>query len=667
MSNFDESQDTVSEMDTGKPETPGIPLLSLSPKMSKFDESEDTVSEMDIGKRETPGFGFKKRKHVRATKTINVDPSQFRDLVIKFTGLKEKDQSIKGQATKPSEGSGSAVVDNVNEDEYENLPEHLKWLLQYCLLFPSSYEFRKDKLVKLWVAEGYIRDSSFQSLEDTGRVYFNSLVAMGFILPSRYDNSVDFVHTSDDNFVFDRDDCNSLYRLNDAKMQCLEDSCFRGDYTRVANHGLHGVTDKTLHLSLNCKDTNEATLTSLENFKQLRTLLLLSSCGSSIKQVRRELFLSLKLLRTLDLSETLISELPSSIGNVKSLRYLDVSHTLIKRLPESVDCLHNLQTLNLKGCLNLVGLPKGMKKLINLRHLELDIVRQLVSMPAKIGNLTNLQNLSAFLVGRDDGFQIRELKNLNNLSGVLVISRLENVMSTEEAEDAALAEKRHLYELELRWSDMRIEKAEEEEENLECLRPHFGLKELRILCYGGLNLPSWISNPKFDLLIGITLYKCKNCQILPSLGVLPALKFLHISEMNDVKVINSQFLRNGSPQRLHAFPKLEKFAVDAMHNLEEWTGVEIGDFPSLRKLVMESCSKFVALPSLSNLSSLEHLEIKHCPKLHSLPEEGLSASLEFLLINDCPGLKERCSKEEGQDWGKIAHVTSIWIDHQKLL
>lgn len=586
--------------------------------------------------------------------------------MINLTGLEEKEQSSKGQAIESLQDSESVVVD-VNEDEYENLPEHLKWLLQYCLLFPSGYEFRKDRVVKLWVAEGYIRDSSFQSLEETGRVYFNSLVSMEFILRSRYDNSVDFGHTSDDIVIYDGDDSHWLYRLNDAKIQCLEDSCFGSNYTRVANHGLYGVTDMTLHLSLSCKDINEVTLTSLENFKQLRTLLLLSGYGSSIKQVRRELFLSLKLLRTLDLSETLISELPSSIGNVKSLRYLDVSHTLIKRLPESIDGLHNLQTLKLTGCLNLVGLPKGMKKLFKLRHLELDIVRQLVSMPAKIGNLTNLQTLSAFLVGRDDGFQIGELKNLNCLSGVLCISRLENITSAEEAEEAALAEKRHLYELELRWSEMRIEKAEEEEEILECLRPHFGLKELRILCYGGLNLPSWISNSKFDHLIGITLYKCKNCQILPSLGVLPALKFLHISEMNEVKEINDQFLRDGSPQRQHAFPKLEKFAIEAMHNLEEWRGVEIGDFPSLRKLMVESCSKFLALPSLLHLSSLKHLAIKDCPKLHSLPEEGLSASLEFLVINDCPGLKERCSKEEGQDWGKIAHVISIWIDHQKLL
>ncbi|KAF3457763.1 hypothetical protein FNV43_RR02422 [Rhamnella rubrinervis] len=614
--------------------------------MSNFDES-DQLDELKIGHFETAAYsGFKKERPKRgqAKTTIitvpNVSKAEFQKIVMKHTTSgHEKDK------------------------DFDILPEHLKWLLQYCLLFQSGYEFRKDKMVQLWAAEGFIRDRHLQRWEDMGSVYFNTLVAMEFIMPSRYDNIVDFTCTSDDFVEFDHDDSNWLYKLNNTKLQ---DVSFLDGHVTVASHKLHEVTDRTLHLSLNCKDIDCFTLISLEKFKQLQTLLLLPGYGSSVREIHRELFLSLRSLRTLDLSQTLISELPSSIGNVKSLQYLDVSHTLIKRLPESIDCLHNLQTLKLKGCLNLVGLPKGMKKLTKLRHLELDILRQLVSMPSNIGNLTNLRTLSAFLVGKDDGFRFGELKYLNGLGGTLCISRLENINSKEEAENGALFEKLYLRELELRWSDMRVEKAEEEEEILECLQPCFDLKELRILCYGGSKLPSWICNPSFDHLIGITIYKCKNCQLLPSLGVLPALKFLHISEMNEVKEINHQFHRNGSPQGRRAFFKLEIFAIDVMLNVEEWIGVEVGDLPSLRKLMVESCSKLVALPPLSSLNSLKHLEIKHCPMLHSLPDEGLPASLEFLLINDCPKLKERCSKAEGQDWGKIADVRSIWVDHQNM-
>lgn len=39
---------------------------------------------------------------------------------------------------------------------YNSLQEHLKHGFSYCSLFPKEYLFRKDKLVHLWLAQGFV-------------------------------------------------------------------------------------------------------------------------------------------------------------------------------------------------------------------------------------------------------------------------------------------------------------------------------------------------------------------------------------------------------------------------------------------------------------------------------------------------------------------------------
>ncbi|KAM5567921.1 hypothetical protein ABKV19_015813 [Rosa sericea] len=543
-------------------------------------------------------------------------------------------------------------------DEHGILPHHLKRLFLYFSLFPFGYEFRKDELVQLWIAEGFIRERQRERMEDTASEHFNSLEKEGFFVFSRCDFTMDF-----DSVLSDPTDnpSNFLYKVNPSKHSLLEDTISSGNYFKAVDGKLDGASEMTRHLSLIGEDIDGMAFGILQNFKHLRTLHMLSCHGSSMKHVPRDLCFTLTFLKTLNLSGTLISELPSSIGNVKSLRYIDASHTPIARLPESIDSLHNLQTIKLRGCIHFVQLPKGMKKLSNLRHIDLDIIRQLDSMPAHLGNLSNLQTLPAFLVGRDDGCRVGELKYLNDLKGSFNISRLENVLSKEEAEKAALIEKKCIHRLELRWSDMFVEYAQQEK-ILECLQPHSGLKELQIQQYSGSILPTWISNPSFTDLVVITLYRCRNCKLLPCMGQLPALKSLSIIEVNEVKEINHQFFRKGLVD--HAFPKLERLEVDSMLSLKQWKDIQLGDLPSLVKLTLDSCPELVTLPALLCLKSLKHLELRCCPKLMALPTGGLPTSLEFFLLLDCLELKEWCLKIE--HWSMLYHVPSIWFDHEEI-
>ncbi|KAK9938836.1 hypothetical protein M0R45_015554 [Rubus argutus] len=67
----------------------------------------------------------------------------------------------------------------------------------------------------------------------------------------------------------------------------------------------------------------------------------------------------------------------------------------------------------------------------------------------------------------------------------------------------------------------------------------------------------------------------------------------------------------------------------------------------------------------TTLTSLRSLEIHDCPELESFPEGGLPRKLETLEITSCgklvETLKQRCEKDKGEDWPKIAHIPNKYI------
>ncbi|GMY22696.1 putative disease resistance RPP13-like protein 1 [Fagus crenata] len=64
---------------------------------------------------------------------------------------------------------------------YHYLPSHLKRCFAYCSILPKDYEFKKDELVPLWMAEDLLLQfKGNERMEEIGEWYFDDLVSRSF-------------------------------------------------------------------------------------------------------------------------------------------------------------------------------------------------------------------------------------------------------------------------------------------------------------------------------------------------------------------------------------------------------------------------------------------------------------------------------------------------------
>ncbi|KAL4352870.1 hypothetical protein GQ457_06G003780 [Hibiscus cannabinus] len=480
---------------------------------------------------------------------------------------------------------------------YYYLPSHLKCCFAYCAIFPKDYEFEKEELIRLWMAEGLLEFfKGNNDAEERGDEYFKDLTLRSFFQQSKGKRSCFIMH----------DLISDLAKSVTGEFICrLEGS-----------GGSSEITDKTRHLS-NAQEYYDLRrrFETVPKAKALRTFLCLKSSWPwcHVTNDLMHYLLVMSSLRVLSLAGYKnINELPEEVGDLKHLRNLDLSKTSIKRLPNSLSTLYNLQTLTLFQCSKLVELPEDMRRLVNMHYLDIRETH-LARMPKGLGELQDLRILTDFVLGDHNGSGINELEKLKHLGGGLVISGLETVVSAVDAKDAKLKDKRNLNELKLIWSGNNDCDSKHDRDVLEQLEPHLNLECLAITGYNGTRFPEWVGHSSFSNMVSLSLANCRFCQSVPLLGQLSSLKSLSISGFGGVVIVGDEFYGNGHISTV-PFGSLEILRFEEMSEWGEWSCKSDEAFPLLQELHISDCPKLTeSLPK--DLPCLKKLVIEKCGSL----------------------------------------------------
>eukprot|EP01018_Ginkgo_biloba_P008723 Gb_40379 [translate_table: standard] len=477
---------------------------------------------------------------------------------------------------------------------YDALPSHLKPCFLYCSAFPEDYEIDCERLIELWIGEGFICTGENENPLDEGWAYLNELIDRCLI---------QFSHSGDSLGAYILEDSCKMHDL--LRELCLSISREENKCVFEAGKRLEQfppTLEKSFRrISLIGNDIRE--IPKSNDSSGLRTLLL--SWNGKIENIPASFFRNLKSLRVLDLSGTAIKSLPKAVENLKLLRVLDISFTAIEELPESVRRLKGLQYLDVSYCQSLKRLPEGISELKCMRHLS---VTDSIGMPKGVGKLTSLETLGEFRCESRSGLTLEDLKDLTRLRELKVIIGNEwDLKCIGEGILGVFVKMRILSIKNDLYSDGSDYVVPRLSENMA------SLKEFERIHLFGFAVPNCVSS--FQNLMVLQLTKCE-CLDYPALETLPNLIHLFLWTNRKCSELRKEFGKRGG------FPKLETLQLWNFPKLEELPIMEEGAMPNLKILKLDSLPLVKRMAEgLQRLTSLEEIYLEGCTAWEEEMEE----------------------------------------------
>ncbi|TXG68109.1 hypothetical protein EZV62_009384 [Acer yangbiense] len=513
-----------------------------------------------------------------------------------------------------------AIISRILLPSYKDLSKNLKNCCLYFSIFPVDYSIARERLIRLWIAEGFIKERGGKTLEDVAEDYLNELIGRNLVVVSKWDFdgrvSICRVQNLIKEFIILKSK-----EENFVKVLAESDSSSSTDYKirRLSIH--HSKTRWSDRSGLRC----------------VRSLFIFEWDDSFHSSRIRKLLHDLKLVRSLDLEGAPLTKFPEEIVELTLLRYLSLRGTQVATVPKSIKKLAYLETLDLKHTC-VTKLPFEIYALKFLRHLlvyrynfknyvAFDSV-QGVEVPAGVEGLSAIQKLSLINATKNKKI-IAELKALVQLRklGLIGLKREDG-----RALCASIKEMEKLLTLDVRSSHKEeyIELDDMDDKPPSILQ--------RLYLKGRLHkIPGWISSLHSLVRIGLRWSRLETSP-LEALQVLPNLMEL---EMVDA------YTGDKLEFKAETFKELKFLHLEQIDRLNTVI-VEAKAMPKLEKLTLCKCEKMEMLPLyINNLTKLQELLVYD---MHNNFINRLQKNSEFRdMIEHIPVIHS-FTLESNQDW-----------------
>ncbi|XP_073158734.1 disease resistance protein RPM1-like [Henckelia pumila] len=535
-----------------------------------------------------------------ATKNNNLEDWKLFD---RHIGLESQEDSLKGMNKLLSLG-------------YYDLPYYLKACFLYLSIFPEDELLLKWKIIRLWIAEGFVEAKEGYTPEEVAESYLNELLNRSLI-------------QSADTY---QDGRPRKFRIHDILRNFIISKSKEQNLLTVAREEEmsrpHKIRRLTISTSFN--DTKECC-----NFQYLRSLFWLefADSESGMMMFQKALGGGCRLLKVLDIRGAPIDSLPTEVFEFYYLKYLGLRKTNIKLIPKSIGNLENLETLDLKKS-KVTELPIEILKLHKLRHLLVysygvkgifHSVTRTLKAPYAIGcNLTCLQKLCFIDADEADGIKIvREIRKLTQLRklGITKLRREDGKDLCSSLGKLTKLRRLSIYSME-----------EDEVLDLDHSLPSSPLPFLRTVVLKGRleKLPQWVYSLDGLTELQLSWSRLKD-DSLQHLGDLPNLLSLVMGKLS--------YEGEELVFKDRKFQKLKFLCPWELRGLRN-VRVEKGCMPHLVKLTLRDCKLMEELPE-----GIEHLR--------NLKDVG------FIEMSEKFTRRVVMQKvEEGVEW-KLSHVSQV--------
>ncbi|KAL6013334.1 hypothetical protein ACLOJK_003827 [Asimina triloba] len=440
---------------------------------------------------------------------------------------------------------------------YNDLPIHLKHCFLYLGILTKNHEIYAEKLIRLWIAEGFIEPSMNGTPEEVAEKYLDELIERNLLQVARRS-------------------CTGQVRscrIHD----CLQDFCISKARESKFLHvnGISPRPSEVRRLALYHVDEIHEPFPFNSLTEKLRSLSYSIRAGERLSENQEKILHSrFKFLKVLDLYGVQLQKLPDEIDTLTLLRYLGCRGSGLECLPSSIGALERLETLDVTSS-KIVEISHVIWKMQKLRHFHVNgRITESDNPPVESDFPSNLQTLT----------HVEASKWVNNYLGKLSCLTKLGMWGKYSSEYAsglsnAIPKLKKLRRLKLgEWDDCYIPA-------LPPLTDHQDLRKLFL--HGKLEkLPESHEFPPKLTKLTLRMTKLEH-DPMPTLEKLRNLRIL--------KLLDQAYSGGEMVCSAQGFPRLESLHVVYLNHLEEWTVVQ-GAMPSLQHLHIHYCMNLRCLP-----------------------------------------------------------------------